>query len=576
MSAGGVLKDRKNVMKKALAFAVALGVVLSGFVAATPAMASGAPDYVIDCQAAQTAPWVDTDPSASYQGSQDVYLGGDQQYTKTVEIKNCGYHLAKDGVIDNGAYVGTSADVTYTIVIPVDTFKEARGYNTTYDLPLNTTFIINFWNFAPSKSVTSDVSSISEGQSATFSTANVASDALYGLFVDGTLSQKGPLYALENTIAWSAFGDCSSHVVELRVYDATYTGSETVTHSYNYAAGAAVTFNAGTTGACTPPPISISADKEAIGEGEGVTFTPTGGNASSLTAIFIDGVLAMTGPLTGLGNAPLPWEIFGNCTSHVATVRIYNSDFTGEEAVSFSDAYAASVDVTLNAGTTGACATAPTPKSISVDKSSIHEGQAVTFTPTASDPQTLYGLFKDGAFLEAGPVSAINSALPWSALGDCQSHVVTLRLYDSTFSGSSTVTWQDTYATSVNVTFAAGTTGDCAAAVTPTVKYKKATSTKTFKGFAVNSAKLTKTMKAGIKAFIRAHSGITTIDITGFTMGPVSKADSKLALNRAKAVKTYVKSLISSAKIVIHAKRDKKLGAKYRRATIVLNFQTAS
>ncbi len=561
-------------MKKVLSFAVALGVVFSGLVAAAPAMATGAPDYVIDCQAPQVAPWVDTDPSSSYQGSLDVYLGGDQQYTKTVEVKNCGFHLASDGVNDAGTYVGTSADVTYTIVIPVNTFKEARGYNTTWDVPNLTTFIVNFWNFAPSKTATLDKSSISEGESATFSTTNAPSDSLYAVFVDGTLALKGPLYAFENTYSWSTYGDCNSHDVELRLYDSTYTGSETVTYEDSYAANAILTFNAGTTGECTPPPVTIGADKEAISEGEAVTFNTTGGNSSSLTAVFVDGVLMATGPLASLGSTPEPWEYIGNCSSQVQTIRIYNRDYTGEESVSFSDDYAASVDVTFNAGTTGACATAPTPKTISVDKSSIKEGQEVTFTPTSSDPQALYGLFSDGALVETGPVSGINSALPWSAFGDCDSHVVTLRLYDTTFSGSQNIAWSDAYAATVNVTFAASTTGKCAAVVAPSVK--KSSSTKTFAGFAANSAKLTKKMKASIKAFIRAHAGITKIDITGFTMGPVKKVDAKLALSRAKAVKAYVKSLLKSAKIVVHAKTDKKVGAKYRRATIVLSYQTAS
>ncbi|MEY4366931.1 MAG: hypothetical protein RLZ28_346 [Actinomycetota bacterium] len=450
-------------MKKLLSFAVALGVVFSGLVASTPAMATGAPDYVIDCQATQGAPWVDTDPSSSYQGSLDVYLDGAQEYTKTVEVKNCGYHLATDGVNNAGVYVGTSADVTYTIVIPVNTFKEARGYNT-WDVPNLTTFIVNFWNFPPTKTATADKSSIGQGESVTFATSNTDPTTLYALFVDGTLSKTGAVSTIDSVVSWATFGGCSSLDVELRVYDATYTGSETVTYQDSYASSALVTFDAGTGGDCIP---TLVADKSSISEGESVTFTPSGASSSALIGLFLDGILVETGPLGFLGSSPIPWEALGNCTSHVVILRIYNVEATPGAVVSLSDPYAATVSVTFNAGTSA----------------------------------------------------------------------------------------------------------DCPPTVTPTVT--KSTIAKTFIGFAVNSAKLTKKMKAGIKAFIKARAGITSIDITGFTMGPIMKVDRQMATSRATAVKAYVKSLLSSVKVVTHAKTDKRIGAKYRRAIIVLKYETA-
>jgi outer membrane protein OmpA-like peptidoglycan-associated protein len=259
----------------------------------------------------------------------------------------------------------------------------------------------------------------------------------------------------------------------------------------------------------------------------------------------------------------------------VVTARLYDRAYTdsSSDQVTFEDAYAATVDVTFTAGTTGACA--PSSGSLTIDKPSINHGEEVKFTATGYAEDAQYAVFFDGALVTGGLVSNILYPLPWNAFGSCVSHVVTLRIYNQRdIVALEEVTWQKAFLSTVSVTLNPGPGADC---VTPNPSVKRTTtSSKTFSGFAVNSSKLTKKMKAGIKAFLRAHADVSRIDVTGFTMGPVMKADLKLALSRAESIKAYIRSLGYSTKIVVHASRDTKVGPKYRRATIVLSRQIAS
>jgi hypothetical protein len=107
---------------------------------------------------------------------------------------------------------------------------------------------------------------------------------------------------------------------------------------------------------------TVTADAESIGEGEIVNFT-TNAAMDRLVAIFIDGVFAGSGPLFAVSEG-LPWDAFGSCEAQTFVLRIYD-EVAGEvesRSVEFSEAYAATISVSLLAGTTGECATEPTPE----------------------------------------------------------------------------------------------------------------------------------------------------------------------------------------------------------------------
>ena len=103
---------------------------------------------------------------------------------------------------------------------------------------------------------------------------------------------------------------------------------------------------------------------------------------------------------------------------------------------------------------------------------------------------------------------------------------------------------------------------------------RTATERKTFPGFAVNSAVLTKAMKKEIRSFLRKHPREVCVSVAGFTMGPRVKAtDPKLARDRARAVRAYIKSLRPEAAFTkVTWRTEKRVGNNVRRATVTLRY----
>jgi hypothetical protein len=97
---------------------------------------------------------------------------------------------------------------------------------------------------------------------------------------------------------------------------------------------------------------------------------------------------------------------------------------------------------------------------------------------------------------------------------------------------------------------------------------------KAFSGFAINSAVLTKAMKKEIRSFLRKHPKEVCVSVAGFTMGPtVLSTDPKLAADRARAVRAYIKSLRPEAVFTeIQWGTEKSVGANVRRAKVTLRF----
>ena len=97
---------------------------------------------------------------------------------------------------------------------------------------------------------------------------------------------------------------------------------------------------------------------------------------------------------------------------------------------------------------------------------------------------------------------------------------------------------------------------------------------KAFPGFAVNSAVPTKAMKKEIRSFLRKHPREVCVSVAGFTMGPRVKAtDPKLARDRARAVRAYIKSLRPEAAFTkVTWRTEKRVGNNVRRATVTLRY----
>jgi hypothetical protein len=97
---------------------------------------------------------------------------------------------------------------------------------------------------------------------------------------------------------------------------------------------------------------------------------------------------------------------------------------------------------------------------------------------------------------------------------------------------------------------------------------------KSFSGFAINSSVLTKAMKKEIRGFLRKHTEEVCVSVSGFTMGPrVLSTDAKLAKDRAKVVRAYIKSLRPEASFTkIKWSTEKRVGDNVRRAKITLRF----
>jgi hypothetical protein len=101
--------------------------------------------------------------------------------------------------------------------------------------------------------------------------------------------------------------------------------------------------------------------------------------------------------------------------------------------------------------------------------------------------------------------------------------------------------------------------------------------TATFAGFGIGRSQLTTKMKSEIRTWLTTHSTVgMMIEITGYTMGPrVLKSDTKLALDRARAVRDYIKSLKPAAQFkAMKSETLSTAGAKYRSAKVEISFNS--
>jgi outer membrane protein OmpA-like peptidoglycan-associated protein len=100
------------------------------------------------------------------------------------------------------------------------------------------------------------------------------------------------------------------------------------------------------------------------------------------------------------------------------------------------------------------------------------------------------------------------------------------------------------------------------------------TKTKTFSGFAINSAVLTPAMKKQIRTWLKKHPEEVCVSVAGFTMGPrVLSTDPKLAKDRARAVRAYIASIRPEASFTPVTSRTQRLvGDDVRRAKVTLSF----
>lgn len=110
----------------------------------------------------------------------------------------------------------------------------------------------------------------------------------------------------------------------------------------------------------------------------------------------------------------------------------------------------------------------------------------------------------------------------------------------------------------------------CTASPTATVNRKS----RAFSGFAINSAVLTPAMKRQIRNWIAQHPERACVSVAGFTMGPrVLPTDPKLARDRARSVRAFIKSIRPEASFTPITSRTQRLvGDDVRRAKVTLRF----
>ena len=110
--------------------------------------------------------------------------------------------------------------------------------------------------------------------------------------------------------------------------------------------------------------------------------------------------------------------------------------------------------------------------------------------------------------------------------------------------------------------------------ISPSSATNSATKSKTFSGFAINSARLTPPMKKQIRTWLNRHPERVCVSVAGFTMGPrVLPTDPKLAKDRARSVRAYIKSIRPEASFTPITSRTQRLvGDDVRRAKVTLRF----
>lgn len=431
-------------------------------------------DYTIDCQ-------------DGISNNLDVNLDGLQAYTKTVRIKGCGYYLVQDvnGTLND--YVGTSTDVVYTLNLPVDSYAWASGYNT-WDIPNSVTKNINFWNYAPAapeEPVNSDNGLDSYGstnfnknevswQSASNGDARISDAGTNntGDAFDGFGGLRG--------LNWdeTTFAILATEEPVVTADSITYKSSNIWSHDAQkyvdviverHFVGNTVTWNVNVfeTGTSVTSTLSMYLEGN-LGSDDNTTFVESNGKVTSNEnfggdpAIIwnTDGVMSYSN-----GSDDVRFNFNNAATATVQTTLLgYFDCATSGEVQAKVDVITADYNAFVNTDITEVqgegCGGNFTP-SLSASASSISEGETVNFT-TNVDPNTAAALFVNGQFAGSGFIGEAGS-FDWNMFGSCDASVVTMRIYNTTYEGQS-FAWENAYDATVDVTFNAGTTGECAPA----------------------------------------------------------------------------------------------------------------
>jgi hypothetical protein len=91
-------------------------------------------------------------------------------------------------------------------------------------------------------------------------------------------------------------------------------------------------------------------------------------------------------------------------------------------------------------------------------------------------------------------------------------------------------------------------------------------------GFAINSPVLTEAMKKRIRTILARNTEASTIEITGVTGGPVRASDRKLALDRARAARAFIRSINPDVKFSkLKTRTESRTVATLRQVVIRVN-----
>lgn len=663
-----MLKKFVQIFKSRKALVLLLSVVLTGGIAPTAALATG-PDYTIDCQNMPASSGLTFTDVGGVQGVADVYFPGTQVETITVRVTNCEVGVARDYYPDGwvsatgGEFL--SGTVDWTINVPIGMGGDVWGYNL-WTSPVYT-WVINFNNF-PAPEPTNSENPYCSGEDyidiqntdaylSSFCTlegyiadggTNHTSDAfdnfgyLYGVNGDTSTfeinattlvtnnagdqkyiaeniwshdSQEYVDVVLErhfigNTITWDVyvyktgtqtastfsfylhgglgsdgatdFFTSNGKVVSSDGYqndpaiiydtdgsmtyydgndapDFNFTGATTgrvqmtlvgyydcpsstemqdhidnITGNWlsNVNSDIADYQGAGCGGGGGVPTLDSSAS--AIDEGQGVSFS-SNGDPYTYTAAFIDGTFAFSGPLGNFTSSPMPWFVFGDCTQHVVTIRLYNESWT-DITKAWADSYLVERSVTLNAGTTGDCAPSHPVSHPAISKPGAPDGSQVSITPGMGSLNVNVNF---SGTTDAEPTSYIITALPggntcviYETRGDCNVLGLTPGV---------------DYTLSIRAVNSFGTSD----AYVPTQHYQLlgtsllfAGEQKALKKFGIKTAKLSEAFKSAIRIYVSNNPRMTHFTCTGYLAGkPKTKAARKLAKARAFAVCSYIHEL---------------------------------
>lgn len=465
----------------------------------TLTVTSAAVDYTIDCQDETTQttdnyyrPFPETQPKYWVR---DINFGGTQAETKYVRVKGCGYSFARvygnpDNVIRQD-YFGTATDEVFRIDLAIDGAGDVWGYNT-WDSPVDTTYIINFANYAVP--VPGDSANPGCDYSEDYVSPENANAYLEDLcLLAGEVQDAGTNN--ENDDTFDTFGriygingiesDIELNASEILVNDAE-------THTYKYITrnvfseqaqrrvdvvverkfiGNTLTWriNVFQSGTEIPATMDLSI-QGGLGSDNDTEFSTVNGMVVSSDGLSSDP--AIVWDTNGRWNFDGQLNEYGNDDVHVffdATSSAYlQTTLVGFERCEFDNS--ANINQKINAITSNyqsyvntniADVPCSLPTEISTDQESVSEGQDVSVNVSNAIEESGLARFIDGVldFADYSPWYEYSVNLGWNFLAAdlSKNHIVTWRYYSSL---PSELNWETPYDTSVSVNWVgSGTQG---------------------------------------------------------------------------------------------------------------------